>query len=149
MGVFSNIVSSWVTPVPTRLRALPRPCSFHTVISFLPRGELGFSALQFLYSFAPHYTVTESGVQLIAAQKPITRQVGGKEALLYFGCQQPVGRANACLKADSLPLTVGGRSFYRQRQRATCRNSTVSSDSHLKVCHWWSDQHHPDCFKYS
>ena len=140
-------MSSWVTPVPTHLRGFPCPCSFHTVI-FLPRGELGFSALQFLCSFAPDYTVMESGVQLIAAQKPITRQVGGKEALLYFGCRRPMGRANACLKADSFPLTVGGRSFYRQRQRAT-RNSTVSYDSHLKVCHWWSDQHHPDCFKYS
>ena len=127
-------MSSWVTPVPIHLRALPCPCLFHTVIYFLPRGELRFSALQFVYSFAPKYTLMESGVQLIAAQKPIKRQVGGKETLVYFGCRQPVGRADACPKADSLPLTVRGRSFYRQ-QRATCRNSTVSSDSHLKICH--------------
>ena len=33
-------------------------------------------------------------------------------------------------------------SFYRQREGATCRNSTVSSDSHLEIGHLWSDQHH-------
>ena len=142
-------MSSWVTPAPIHLRALPCPCSFHTVICFLPLGELRFSALQFVYSFAAKYTVMESGVQLITAQKPIKRQVGGKETLVDFGCQQQVGRADACPKADSLPLTVRGRSLYRLKQRATCRNSTVSSDSHLKICHRWSDQHHPDCFKYS
>ena len=142
-------MSSWVTPVPIHLRALPCPCSFHTVISFLPRGELRFSALQFVYSFAPNYTVMESGVQLITAQKPMKKQVGGRKTLVYFRCRQPVGREDTCPKADSLPLTVGGRSFYRQKQRATCRNSTVSSDSHLKICHRWSNQRHPDCFKYS
>ena len=30
-----------------------------------------------------------------------------------------------------------------------CRNSTVSSDSHLEIGHRWSDQRHLGCFKYS
>ena len=42
-----------------------------------------------------------------------------------------------------------GKNFYRQREGAICRNSIVSSDSHLEIDHWWSDQHHLDCFKYN
>ena len=30
-----------------------------------------------------------------------------------------------------------------------CRNSTVSSDSHLETGHRWSDLHYLDCFRYS
>ena len=41
-------------------------------------------------------------------------------------------------------LTIIGQNFYRQRKGATCRNSTVSSDSHLEIGHRWSDQHHLD-----
>ena len=36
----------------------------------------------------------------------------------------------------------------RGREETTCRNSTVSSDSHLETGHQWSDQCHFDCFKY-
>ena len=32
-----------------------------------------------------------------------------------------------------------GKSFYRQKKRAMCRNITVSSDSHLQVGQQWSD----------
>ena len=46
-----------------------------------------------------------------------------------------------------LPDNQGG--FYRWREGVTCRNSTVSSDSHLQSDHWWSDQHHLDCLKYN
>ena len=46
-------------------------------------------------------------------------------------------------------LTIRRQSFYRQREGATCRNSTVSSDSHLEIGHRWSDQGHLDCFRYS
>ena len=48
-----------------------------------------------------------------------------------------------------LPRQSGGKSFYRQREGATCRSSTVSSDSHLEIGHQWSDQRHLDCFRYS
>ena len=41
-------------------------------------------------------------------------------------------------------LTIIGQNFYRQRKGATCRNSTVSSDSHLEIGHRWSDQRHLD-----
>ena len=41
-------------------------------------------------------------------------------------------------------LIIIGQSFYRQRKGATCRNSTVSSDSHLEIGHRWSDQCHLD-----
>ena len=40
-----------------------------------------------------------------------------------------------------------GKNFYRQRDGVACRNSTVSSDSHLQIGHGWSDQSHLDCFK--
>ena len=38
---------------------------------------------------------------------------------------------------------VGIELLYTEGE-VTCRNSTVSSDSHLQI-----DQHHPDCFRYS
>ena len=43
-------------------------------------------------------------------------------------------------------LIIHGQSLYRQREGATCRNSTVNSDSHLETGHWWSDLHHLDGF---
>ena len=43
-------------------------------------------------------------------------------------------------------LITHGQSFYRQREGAISRNSTVSSDSHLEICHQWSDQCHLFCF---
>ena len=56
------------------------------------------------------------------------------------------GVVNICPKANS-PLTVRGKSFYRHSvgSGATCRNSTINSDSHLKIGHWWSEQHHLNC----
>ena len=54
--------------------------------------------------------LTESGVQLLAAQKPIKGPARLVErSLLYFGCRQPgqsagVGRGvDSCSKADLLP----------------------------------------------
>ena len=47
------------------------------------------------------------------------------------------------------PLTVSGQSFCRPRERATCRNSQWALNSHLEIGHWWSDQCHIGCFKYS
>ena len=56
-----------------------------------------------------------------------------------------------CLSKGGSPSTDNqrGKSFYRLREGATCRNSTVCSYDHLQVGHWWSDQLHLDCFKYS
>ena len=95
--------------------------------------------------------VTESGVQLLAAQKPIKRQGWWKGMFALFWMLATGGGGggvDSCPKADC-PLTIGGKSFYRRREGATCRNSTVSSDSHLELGHWWSDQRHLDCFRYS
>ena len=33
------------------------------------------------------------------------------------------------------PPAIGDKSFYRQKEVAPCRNSTVSSDSHLEIGH--------------
>ena len=57
---------------------------------------------------------------------------------------------NVCPKASSSPapstaLTIRGKSFYRQREGAICRNSAVSSDSQLEIGHQGADQRHP-CF---
>ena len=53
----------------------------------------------------------------------------------------------------SPPLIISGHGLlkgslrgYRQREGATRRNSTVSSDSHLEIRHQWSDQCHLFCF---
>ena len=42
-----------------------------------------------------------------------------------------MGTMDICPKADS-PQSVG-KNFYRQRDGDACRNSTVSSDSHLQM----------------
>ena len=73
--------------------------------------------------------------------------IGRKDNLLYFKCQQ---LGDSCPKTDSPHLWQPvNKSFYRWKEGATCRNSTVSSDSHLAIGRQWSDQHHLDCFKYS
>ena len=43
----------------------------------------------------------------------------------------------------------GGRSFCRQREGASGRNSTVSSDRHPQSGHRWSDECRLDRFRYS
>ena len=51
----------------------------------------------------------------------------------------------ACPKASSPISQSVGKKFYRGREGATCRNSSVSSDRLLEVGHPWSDQHHLGC----
>ena len=54
------------------------------------------------------------------------------------------------VQMPTLPLLQPvGKSFYRLREGATRRNSTVSSDSHLEFGHQWSDERHLDCGRYS
>ena len=69
-------------------------------------------------------------------------------SLLYFRCQQLGDRVvDVCPKTNSpQPKTTSGvRAFIGRRRglhvRAPCQ-STVSSDSHLQIGHWWSDQRH-------
>ena len=54
------------------------------------------------------------------------------------------GKANISLKAHSPLDKQDARDFIDR-----CRNGIVSSDSHLETGHWWSDDFHLDCFKYS
>ena len=99
--------------------------------------------------------VTKSWVWLLTAQKPTKRQGlwKGKFPLLWRPATQVEGcwgsRADSCPKAYSPPLAIKkSKSFYRRREGATCRNSTVSSDSHLETGHAvvWSAS---SCFKYN
>ena len=62
--------------------------------------------------------------------------------ILDAGNQGGEGRADSCPKASSPQWQPVGKSFYGQREGATCRNSTGSSDGHLEISHL-------DCFKYS
>ena len=72
-----------------------------------------------------------------------------KEKFALFWVPAPgAERVDSCPLADSPSLTVG-KSSYRWWEGVTCRNSTVSSDSHLEVGHQQSDQRHRDGFRYS
>ena len=69
----------------------------------------------------------QNQVQLLAAQRPLRGRFGGKESLLYFGCQQLGEMVDRHLpKCDSLPPLIVGESFYRRREGATCRKSHLS-----------------------
>ena len=43
-------------------------------------------------SFQKNFVPLKVGVWLLAGLKPVKRQMGGKESLLYFGGQQPGGK---------------------------------------------------------
>ena len=45
------------------------------------------------------------------------------------------GRVDSCPKADPLHWQSVGKSFYRLREGAPCRNSTVSSARHPEISH--------------
>ena len=54
----------------------------------------------------------QNQVQLLAAQRPLRSRVGGKESLLYFGCQQLGEMMDRHLpKCDPLPPLIVGKSF--------------------------------------
>ena len=82
-------------------------------------------------------------------------EVGGKISLLYSRGAQLGKKADSCLIVFS-PLTTRGYKLLKGisrvdkwREGAPCRKSTVRSDSHLEIGHWWPDQHPPDCAEYS
>ena len=92
-------------------------------------------------------------VWLLAAQKPVNRLGWWKGKFALF----PVpatgrGRVDIHSEADTLPPppttttdSHWGRAFV-DGGRGRCRNSTVSSDSHLETDQRWSYQHHLGCF---
>ena len=99
---------------------------------------------------------TENGVWLLPSQKPAKRPGWWERKLALFWIPATragggYGGGDVCLSRGQLPATYikqVGKSFYRPREVATCKNSTVSSDSHLEIGHQWIDQHHLDRFKY-
>ena len=52
-------------------------------------------------------------------------------------------------KGQLAPLDNQWERAFIDRGRGLHAEIAVSSDSHLEIGHWWSDQHHLDCFKYS
>ena len=88
-------------------------------------------------------SVTKSGVQLLATQKPIKRPGWwkGKFALFWMLATMGEGRCLSKGRLPPHPQQSVGKSFYRRREGATCRNSTVSSDRPLDIGHRWSDLH--------
>ena len=72
----------------------------------------------------------------------------GKFVLLWMlatggGMWTPVQRLTSLLWQSVL------KSFCRQKEGVSIRNSTASSNSHLEISHWWSDQYHADYFPFS
>ena len=93
----------------------------------------------------------ESGVQLLAAQKPIKRQNWWKRKFALFWMLAAGGGGGPSVQRPTPPHPTDspvGMSIYKQREGATCRSSIVSSDSHLELGHQWSGQCHLDCFEY-
>ena len=68
------------------------------------------------------------------------RLVEEKPALFWM--PDWMGRVGVCPKSYCPLLTIRGQELFRLREGATCRNSTVSSDSHPETGHRWLDQHH-------
>ena len=50
------------------------------------------------------------------------------------------GKVDSCPKVNSPHWSWVGKSYHRWRKGATCRKSTVSSDSRFEIGHRWSDQ---------
>ena len=85
--------------------------------------------------YFPHVSAARNRVQLLAVQKPIKRQGSWKGKFAFFGCQQSGDGGDACLKPDVPPDNHGARAFISRGRGPTCRNSTVSFESHLEIGH--------------
>ena len=97
----------------------------------------------------PQVMLLKVGVWLLATQKQGWWK--GKFGLFWMLAIGVGGSANSCPKANPLQppgWQSVGKSFYRQREKDPCRNSTVSCDSHLEIGHQCSEQRFLDCFKY-
>ena len=81
----------------------------------------------------------------LAGPKP-TKQARLVERKVCFTSDTGNWGGGGCLSKGwllTLPGHQWGKSFYRQKEVATCRNSTVRSDSCLQISHQWSDQPSP------
>ena len=96
-------------------------------------------------------SVIESGVRLFTTQADEEARLVERKVCFTLDAGKWGSVETPILSKGQLPLpsqSVGKR-FCRQRDGATCGNSMVSSDNHLEIDHLWSDQRHPDCFRYS
>ena len=87
----------------------------------------GNPVIYWIYLFS--LLVTESRVWVLTARKPVKKQEWWKEKFAFFQTTRVVvgEETHVCPKADSAyPQQSGDKSFYRQREGATGRNSTVS-----------------------
>ena len=57
-------------------------------------------------------------------ENQFSKELIGKERLLYFGRRQEGVKINSCSRTSSPPLTISGKSLYRLRDGATCKNSS-------------------------
>ena len=92
--------------------------------------ELG-EGVRFPILEVPGGSVTESGVQLLTAQKPIKWQGWWKGKFALFQRLATWAGEGRLLSKGQLPR----RQSVGKREGAECRNSTVSSDSHLGIGH--------------
>ena len=155
--LFRTVLSSWTStpfyhPITARSfldiilvlkSTLPEIRIFTPAFFYLP-----FAWYTFIFPLTPN--VTKSEVWLLAAQRPMKRQGWWRDNFALFGHRQLLFKG----QLPPTPLHTHhwqevGKSFYSLREEATCRTSTVSSDSHLEVGDRWSDQSHLDCLKYS
>ena len=93
-------------------------------------------------------------IWLLPTQKPVKRQGWWKGKFILDASNGKVGVGvrggrTPCPQSNSAPLPTISEQELFLRKRDTCRNSTVISDSHLEISHWWSDQCHLGCFKHS
>ena len=73
----------------------------------------------------------KEGVHLLATLKPIKRQGWWKGKFALFWRPATWGEGGRLSKGQ-LPRADGARAFIGGGRGAACRNSTVSSDSHLE-----------------
>ena len=74
----------------------------------------------------------------LLATKPLELWLVGRK-VCFIWLMATEGRWSPLQRLTPLNLTVGGKSFYRKCKGGPCRNSTVNSDCHLEIGHWWSD----------
>ena len=67
------------------------------------------------------------GIWLLTAQKPINSQVGGKESLLYFRCQQLREKGRHLFNANSPQLTTSGAKGFIDRMRGPYAGTAQSA----------------------
>ena len=109
-----------------------------------------------LWIFWIAVTVTECGVWLLAAQKPIKRQGWWKGKFALFW-RPTTGGVDGGWRVDSSPKAAsptptasqGARAFIGGGRGLHVETAQSALTVFLKLVMWWSDQCHLDCFKHN